>query len=155
MIPAPVHILLVVFLACSPAVLLRQRESLDRQQLGESVALFWKSARWGDVAGLSSFLPRPEDQLAAARILAAPTLRVTDVRVLQVVVGAELVARKDRDHADLEQRWREGTALVHVEAFGLATNRVESRTEEQKWVRGARGWQIDTLASPIDADRPW
>lgn len=145
----------LIFAACTPAMMRLQRENLDRGHLGEGVDIYWKAARWGDVATLSSLLVRPEDQLAAARVLASPTLRVTDVRVLQVVVGPELVERRERDRTDLNQRWREGTALVQVEVYGLATNRVESTTEEQKWVMDVRGWHVDTEASPIDADRPW
>ncbi|GDX81531.1 hypothetical protein LBMAG42_33420 [Deltaproteobacteria bacterium] len=143
------------FLACTPAMMALQRENLDKGHLGEGVDIYWKAARWGDVATLSSLMVRPEDQLAVARVLASPTLRVTDVRVLQVVVGPELIARRDRDRTDVNQRWREGTALVQVEVYALATDRVESTTEEQKWVMDVRGWHVDTEASPIDADRPW
>ncbi len=147
--------LLLVLIACSPARMAKAREDVDRAALGEAVAAYWKAAQWNDVAGMSGFLARPEDQLLVAKVAASPVLRVTEGKVLQVVVGPELVVRKDRDRADLDAQWRVGTALVRVEAWGLADQRVTAETIEQAWTMGPRGWTVDTSRSPLDADRPW
>lgn len=135
--------------------MLHLREDLDRQHLGEAADGYWKSARWCDVAGLSLFLAEPADQLAVARACATPTLKVTDARILQAVVGPELVGPRQRHLSDLAERWRTGTVLVQVEAYGVASTRLESTTVEQAWWLGPRGWRVDTAASPLDADRPW
>ena len=155
MLPSAVLFPLLLSTACTPAMMARMREDFDRKFLGEAVDGYWKAARWGDAPALSAFLSRPEDQLAVARILANPILRVTDARILQVVVGPELVLRKDRKMQDMDARWREGTALVRVEAWTLATERVEAATVEQAWTLGPRGWTMNTAVSAIDADRPW
>lgn len=146
---------LLLLVSCTPAMMARMREDLDRGQLGEAVEGYWKAAQWGDAPALATFLPIPADQLAVARSIANPVVRVTDTRLLQVVVGPELVLRKDRKFQDLDGRWREGTALVQVETWGLANQRVLSETVEQVWYLGPRGWVLDTAKSPIDADRPW
>lgn len=146
---------ILMLLACSPAMMARAREDADRKHLGEAVTAYWKAAQWGDATALAAFLAEPADQLAVARSVAAPVLRVTDAKLLQVVVGPELVLRKDRKLQDLDGRWREGTALVQVDCWGLSNQRVATETVEQVWYLGPRGWVVDTQRSPIDADRPW
>jgi hypothetical protein len=147
--------LALLLAACSAARQAELREIGDQQALAVAVDTYWKAARWGDTGTLSMYLLEPTDRLAVARVIGTPQLRVTDVGVLQAVVGAELVAPRDRDRKDRTQRWREGTALVRVEAFALASDRLASETVEQHWFRDARGWHVDTARSPIDADRPW
>lgn len=151
----PVLALLLSLLACSAARRAELREAGDQAQLGAAVDTYWKAARWGDVRTLSTFLIEPADRLAVARVVATPTLRVTDATVLQAVVGPELVEPKRRSKTDRAERWREGTVLVKVEAYALSSNRLTVETVEQAWVRDARGWHVDTASSPIDADRPW
>lgn len=146
---------LLLLLSCTPVMMARLREDEDRGQLGSAVQGYWKAAQWGDAPGLAPFLPVPADQLAVARSIANPVVKVTDARLLQVVVGPELVLRKDRRYQDLDVRWREGTALVQVETWGLSNQRVSTETVEQVWYLCPRGWVLDTAKSPIDADRPW
>jgi hypothetical protein len=147
--------LLFTLLACSAARQAEIRESGDERELGAAVGAYWKAARWGDGAALATFLLEPADRLAVARLVATPTLRVTDATVLQAVVGDELIAPKDRKKSDRTARWREGTVLVKVEAYALNSDRLQVETVEQRWLRDARGWHVDTVLSPIDADRPW
>ncbi len=147
--------LLLLTFACSAARQAEIREAGEERLLAAAVDTYWKAARWGDAGTLGAFLTEPADRLAVARVVATPKLRVTDTRVLQVVVGSELVEPRARSKTDRTQRWREGTALVQVEAFALNSDRLEVVAEEQRWVRDARGWHVDTAASPIDADRPW
>lgn len=136
-------------------MMLHLREDVDRKALGEAANLYWKAAKWCDPAALAAFYPDPPEQLAVAKVCASPTLRVTDVKLLQVVVGEELVAPKARHRADMHELWRKGTALVQVEAYGLSSNKLEVTTVEQQWSMDPRGWHVDAAASPVDADRPW
>ncbi len=147
--------LILSLLSCSAARRAELREVGDQAQLGAAVDTYWKAARWGDVRTLGSFLLEPADRLAVARVVATPKLRVTDATVLQAVVGPELLEPKARSKTDRAERWREGTVLVKVEAYALNSDRLTVETVEQAWVRDARGWHVDTAASPIDPDRPW
>jgi hypothetical protein len=147
--------LLLGLSGCNAARRAEIREAGDQAQLGAAVDTYWKAARWGDARTIGSFLIEPADRLAVARVVATPTLRVTDVTVLQTVVGVELIEPRARSKTDREERWREGTVLVKVEAYALNSDRLTVETVEQAWVRDARGWHVDTAVSPIDADRPW
>ncbi len=135
--------------------MLRLREDADRQHLGEAADLYWKAARWCDAVALAPFLTEPADQLLVARTCATPREKITDARILQAVVGEELLAPRLRKYADLTQRWRTGTVLVQVESYGLNSDRLQTTTVEQPWVLDPRGWHVDPTVTPITPDHPW
>lgn len=145
--------LALALLGCNAAHRLEVRESRDKAALAEASGEYWKGVRWNDVAVASKYLASAEDQLAVARILASPVLRVSDVRVLQVAVDPELVDPKTRPEAAVTRR--EGAILVRVEWYEVAGPRVVVETVEQRWRLDGKGWSVDTARSPLDADRAW
>jgi len=140
--------LLLLLAACSPAARLKMRERRDSGTLGAAAEAYWLALRWNDVSGAAGYLETPEEKLRLGRLLVDPQVRVTDVSVIQVVVGEEL------PEARLPET-REGTAMVRIEGYDIRRGRVEVVTLEQHWVRGAHTWLVDAERSPIGADRPW
>lgn len=133
---------------CSPEHRRVARERRDRAALAEAAAGYWDAVRWNDAGRASAWLAEPQAQLQIGRLLAEPTYRMTDVQVMQVVVGPELPEER------LPER-REGTAVVRIEAWGIRDNRVGTWTIEQAWIKRERAWVVDTATSPLGSDRPW
>ncbi len=144
---------LAVLPGCNAAHRLEVREGRDKAGLAEASGEYWKGVRWNDVAVASKFLASADDQLALARVLASPVLRISDVKVLQVAVDPELVDPKTRPEPTVTRR--EGVILVRVEWYEVAGTRVVVESVEQRWRMDGTGWTVDTTRSPLDADRPW
>ena len=145
-------LVLTTLTACSPATRARLRETRDQASLAEAVTTYWQGVRWSDSSKMSPYLVAADDQLAVARIAAAPAIRISNTEALQVVVDRELVDPKDKPEPQVVVR--EGAALVQVEWFGL-DNRVRLEPVEQRWYLDGRGWHVDVRRSPLDSDRPW
>ncbi|MDP2317707.1 MAG: hypothetical protein Q8P41_32775 [Pseudomonadota bacterium] len=140
--------LLLLVTACSPAVRLKMKERRDTNTLGSAAEAYWLAVRWNDPNGAASFLETPEEKLRLGRLLADPKLRLTDVSVVQVVVGDELPEER-------EPETREGVAVVRIEAYDIRRGKVDVVTLEQHWVRTAHTWTVDAAQSPVGTDRPW
>ncbi|MES2643770.1 MAG: hypothetical protein V4850_30060 [Myxococcota bacterium] len=141
--------LVLLMAACSPAVRLKMKERRDTGTLATAVNDYWLSVRWNDPGGAAAFLETPEEKLKLGRLLADPRVRMTDVSVVQVVVGDEL------EEARLPET-REGIVVVRIEAYDVRRGRVDVVTVEQHWVRSQPNtWRVDAEQSPMGADRPW
>lgn len=100
--------LLALLLAgCSPALRAQLKERRDVRTLGEAAGAYWMAIRWNDPAGAAPFLETPEERLRLGRLVSEPAVRITDVAVVNVVVGAELPEER------LPEK-REGIALVRL-----------------------------------------
>ncbi|MFZ5479891.1 MAG: hypothetical protein ACOZNI_24215 [Myxococcota bacterium] len=124
------------------------KEKRDRVALAEAVQAYWDAVRWSDAGRATPFLETPEERLALGRVIASPTARISDVKVVQVEVGAELPEER------LPER-REGVALVRVEVYDVAGTRLTVETVEQSWVKRGPVWFVDAEKSPVDGGRPW
>lgn len=141
--------LLLLLTACSPAVRLRMKERADTRTLASAANDYWLAVRWNDPGGAASFLETPEEKLKLGRLVGDPQVRMTDVSVMQVVVGPEL------DDARLPET-REGVAMVRIEGYDVRRGRVDVVMLEQHWVCSKPNtWRVDSERSPVGADRPW
>ncbi|MDP2305210.1 MAG: hypothetical protein Q8P18_04205 [Pseudomonadota bacterium] len=141
--------LFLLFTACSPAVRLKMKERQDTGTLAAAVNDYWLKVRWNDPGGAAAFLETPEEKLKLGRLLSDPQIRMTDVSVVQVVVGDEL------EEARLPET-REGVVVVRIEGYDVRRGRLDVVTLEQHWVRSKpASWKVDADQSPLGADRPW
>lgn len=140
--------LVLLLTACGPMAGLKMRERRDTNTLGTAASAYWLAVRWNDPAGAAAFLETPDDKLRLGRQLADPRLKLTDVSVVQVVVGDELPD-------DRLPETREGVAVVRIEGYDVRRGRVDVVTVEQHWVRSTHTWKVDAERSPVGTDRPW
>ena len=140
--------LLLLVTACSPAARMKMKERQDTKTLGEAANAYWLALRWNDAGGAASFLETADQKLLLGRVFADPQLRLTDVSVVQVVVGEELPEERTPEK-------REGVVVVRVESYDIRRGKVEVVTVEQHWVRSRQSWLVDAERSPVGTDRPW
>jgi len=141
-------LLMAFCVSCSAATRARQHTERDTRSLGEAAGAYWLAVRWGDVNAASAFLETPAQQLQLGRVLQDAQVRVTEVGVLQVVVGEELPDARAPET-------REGVAVVRIEGYDVRSGRVEVVSLEQHWVRADRVWKVDAERSPVGASRAW
>lgn len=133
---------------CGPVARLRFLEQRDTTTLAAAANDYWLALRWNDPGGASLFLETPEQRVKLGRLVSAPTVRITDAAVVQVVVGPELPEER-------RPETREGIVVVRIEGYDIRRNRLDVATVEQHWVRDPRGWKVDAELSPLGDDRPW
>lgn len=138
----------LLLLGCPPALRAQMTERRDTRTLGMAASEYWMAVRWNDPGRASQFLENADQRLLLGRMVASPSIRITDVSVVSVVVGEELPEER------LPEK-REGVAVVRVESFDDRKGKVEVVTYEQHWVRSTLGWKVDAEQSPLGADRPW
>lgn len=141
-------LLALLLVGCSPALRAQMKERRDVRTLGASASEYWLAVRWNDPGTAGQYLETADERLRLGRMVAEPAVRLTDVSVVNVVVGDELP--EDR----LPEK-REGVALVRLESYDIRLGKVEVVTVEQHWVRDTLGWKVDAEQSPLGADRPW
>ena len=113
------------------------RQSDREQDMLRSVAQqYWDGVRWGYTEQAALFVKDEKTRALYQGKLAteAATLRYMDAKVLHVEVTAETDDRK--------AEWlREGTVLVHLEAYGV-NSVLEVNNIEQNWQRDLEGWWL-------------
>lgn len=133
---------------CSKAAIEAAREHRDKESLEVAVETYWAALRWNDVGSATWFVPSVDGKTALTKLLADPSIRISDEHVVGVQVGP---ASLDPE-APVQ---REGTAVIRVESVDVARGKVSTETVEQHWQKTGHGWQVDEVASPMHADRPW
>jgi hypothetical protein len=133
---------------CSPAARLKVEARRDTRTLGEAANAYWLAVRWNDVGTASAYLATPEEKLRLGKIVGQPRVRITDVSVVQIVIGEPLPAAR-------LPVTRDGVAVVRIDSYDELSGRADVRSVEQHWVCTGRDWTVDAERSPLGADRPW
>lgn len=139
--------MLYVLLGCA-ALKIPLLEEQDSRSFSTAASEYWRALRWGDPAAAAKYLEDPAQRLQLGRALGEGRYKLTDVEVVQVVLG-DALPREARPDT------RTGVVLVKVESMDMLMNRVEVQTVEQHWAKSAYGWHVDVALSPLGAERPW
>jgi hypothetical protein len=124
----------------------RKKDERENQQLAKSAEAYWRSVRWNDVEGASSFVERPDDRLMYQQHLddEASRRKVIEARVLRIEVSPE---RRKNEITD--GKVREAKVTVSVEGYTLPGQVLEKKMIQQQWYRSTAGWWIVWVAPEL------
>lgn len=117
----------------------RKKDERENEQLAKHAEAYWRSLRWNDVEGASTFIERPDDRLLFQQHLddEAKRRKVVEARILRIDVSPE---RRKNEITD--GRVREALVTVSIEGYTLPGQVLEKKMIQQRWYRSNAGWWV-------------